>query len=357
MTGPRYTDSLMRPNAMSESNPQTPATRVIPSPARTDADPSPRRVRPRPPHVACALFAGLCLALPAGAADAPAPSPTPRPINAPSGAPATRPADRPDAYVLHVPGIAGETSIDHMLVGGLLEGGFGGRTEIYDWTGENKGIAALVNRERNDQEARRIADKVIALRRRHPAATIMLTGHSGGTGLVVFALEKLPADVTVDGVLLLSPALSPAYDLSAALARVRGRMYVFSSTMDVFVLGLGTKVFGTIDRKQGDSAGRVGFVKPTDAADPGQYDKLVSCPYDKAWLPYGNLGDHVTVMSRSFSRHILTPLVLSHLPGNGGPLPGPVLPTTRPTAGATTTRPTVKPADARRTGGADSGRR
>ena len=292
---------------------------------------------------ACALLASLAVAQVGRAADAtgvPAP-PTP-PL------PTTRPIDGPNAYLLHVPGIAGEATIDRMLVAGLIEGGFGGRTEIYDWTGQNPGIAALVNRERNDREARKIAEKVIAHRRQHPGSTIMLTAHSGGTGLVVFALEKLPADVMVDGVLLLSPALSPDYDLSRALARVTGKMYVFSSTLDVFVLGLGTKLFGTIDRNQTDSAGRVGFVKPDDAADPPQYDKLVSCPYEKAWLAYGNLGDHVTVMNRSFSRHILTPLVLSHLPGNGGPLARPILPATRPT---------TVPANARWAGPGRRGRR
>ena len=320
---------------MSEANRQNTGSLVHRGTARTGGKPLTRWVRSRLGRLAAgalaASFVPPSAAAAASAADAPAATrPAALPADHLPPVPTTRPIDGPDAYLLHVPGIAGETGIDQMLVGGLLEGGFGGRTEIYDWTGENKGIAALVNRDRNDREAQRIADKVVAHRRAHPKSTIMLTGHSGGTGLVVFALEKLPDDVKVDGVLLLSPALSPTYDLSKALARVTGRMYVFSSTMDVFVLGLGTKVFGTIDRKQGDSAGRVGFVRPDAAADPEQYDKLVSCPYDKAWLAYGNLGDHVTVMSRSFSRHILTPLVLSHLPGRGGPLAKPVLPATRP---------------------------
>lgn len=235
-----------------------------------------------------------------------------------------------DAYLLHIPGIAGEAGIDHLLIGGLKDGGFQGKAEIYDWTGEEKGLKALTNRKRADEEATKIADKVIAHRKAHPKGQIMLSGHSGGTGLIVFALEKLPKDVQVEGVLLLSPALSPDYDLSLALSRVTGRVYVFSSTLDYLVLGLGTKLFGTIDRKKGDSAGRVGFVRPKDAADPDQYDKLVSCPYDKAWMKYGNIGDHVSVMSRAFSRHILSPLVLSHLPGGGKPMTRPVLPATRP---------------------------
>lgn len=235
-----------------------------------------------------------------------------------------------EAYVLHVPGIAGEAGIDHLLIGGLEDGGFKGKTEIYDWTGEDRGLKALMNRKRADAEAAKIAEKVIAHRKAHPKGQILLTGHSGGTGLIIFALEKLPKDVSVDGALLLSPALSPDYDLSAALAHVTGRVYVFHSTLDYLVLGLGTKLFGTIDRKNGDSAGRVGFVQPKDAADPKQYEKLVSCPYDKGWLKYGNIGDHVSVMSRAFSRHVLSPLILSHLPGGGKPMTRPFTPATKP---------------------------
>jgi len=235
-----------------------------------------------------------------------------------------------DAYLLHIPGIAGEARIDHMLIDGIKAGGFKGKIEIYDWTGDKPGIAALMNRKRNDEQAQKIADKVIARRKLNPEAQIVLTGHSGGTGLIVFALEKLPADVKVDGVLMLSPALSPEYDLSTALAHVDGRMYVFSSTLDYFVLGIGTKLFGTMDRKKGDSAGRVGFTQPKDAKEPRQYDKLVSCPYHKAWLKYGNIGDHITVMSEAFSKHILTPLILSHLPGGGGPMTRPIVPETQP---------------------------
>jgi hypothetical protein len=250
-------------------------------------------------------------------------SPPSLPTTVPAAAPVAKAVDTSRAYLLHLPGIAGETGIDHKLVNGMKDAGFAGQAEIYDWTGPQKGIPALVNRERNDREAQKIADLIVARRRVDPLGQIMLTGHSGGTGLAVFALEKLPAGVTVDGLLLLSPALSPTYDLSAALAHVRGKAYCFSSSMDVFILGMGTTLFGTIDGKKGESAGRTGFVPPAVPADPKQYDKLVSCPYERSWLQFGNVGDHVTVMSRAFTEHVLAPLVLSHLPGGGGPLTRP----------------------------------
>lgn len=250
-----------------------------------------------------ALFIGLSTVLSAHAAD---------PSSRPAAEDSPVPVDTTHAWLLHVPGIAGECRIDQTLVSGIREGGFKGGSEIYDWTGVNKGIAALMNRERNDTEAQKIADKIVAQRKKDPEGRILLTGHSGGTGLIVFALEKLPKEISVDGVLLLSPALSPAYDLSKALTHVSGKLYCFSSTLDILVLGMGTKLFGTMDRKQGDSAGRIGFVMP-ESADTKQYEKLVSCPYEKAWMQFENIGDHVSVMSRSFSKHILSPLILSHL--------------------------------------------
>jgi hypothetical protein len=270
-----------------------------------------------------AIFA-IVLLLPVAvhAADAP-------PASAPTAPSLPSPAkvDTTRAYLIHVPGIAGETEIDHTLVNGIRDGGFTGKIQIQDWTDANhKGIHALMDRERNDREAQKIADKIVAWRKAEPKGQILLTAHSGGTGLVIFALEKLPKDVMVDGALLLSPALSPTYDLSNAMKHIRGRLYAFSSTMDVFVLGLGTKVFGTIDGHKGESAGRVGFVKPEKCADPTQYEKLVACPYDKAWMRFGNIGDHASVMSQAFAEHILSPLVLSHLPGGGSPMTRPIVP-------------------------------
>lgn len=269
----------------------------------------------------------------------------------PATQPATQPAlpvDTSKAWVLHVPGIAGESQIDQSLLRGIRDAGFLGAMEIYDWTGLRKGLAALVNRERNDKEAQKVAEKIIAQRKQDPNGQIIVTGHSGGTGIVVFALEKLPADVMVDGVLLLSPALSRDYDLTAALKHVRGKMYVFSSNADLFVLGLGTSVFGTIDRKKGDSAGRSGFVCPV-GADPKQYEKLVARPYEKAWVQFDNIGDHVGVMSRKFSRYVLTPLIVNHITGPSGATTQPTTqPTSQPVALPTTPpTPTTVPVQRR----------
>lgn len=212
-------------------------------------------------------------------------------------------------YLLHLPGIAGARGMDRLMLSGLRDGGYTGEIETYDWTEHDPGLNALMAYQRNQSEAQKIADKLAEKFRADPSLHIMITSHSGGTGLAVWALEKLPADVKVDRVFLLASALSPQYDLTKALSHVRGKIYSFFSENDVLVLGAGTKLFGTIDGVRTESAGEVGFIMPSDA-DFQQYQKLVQKPYEKSWMEYGNIGDHIGPMHRAFSMHILAPLVI-----------------------------------------------
>jgi len=194
---------------------------------------------------------------------------------------------------------------------GLVEGGFDGELEIYDWTNSAPGLPALLSYQRNLDEAQRIADKIVALHRAQPNRPIILTGHSGGTGLAVWALERLPDDVQVDRVMLLASALSPKYDLTRALHHVRTHLYNFWSDQDVTVLSTGTTIFGTIDGVKGPAAGFVGFTPP-ESADLRQYQKLQQFAYTGDWVQWGNTGGHIGLMSKTFSIHVLAPLVTDH---------------------------------------------
>jgi hypothetical protein len=74
------------------------------------------------------------------------------------------------------------------------------------------------------------------------------------------------------------------------------------------VLGVGTQLFGTIDRKNTQAAGLVGMRRPPQA-DSIQYAKLIEKRYTLAWLRFGNLGDHTGPMSVCFARDYLAPLL------------------------------------------------
>lgn len=236
--------------------------------------------------------------------------------------PTTQPAD---AYLLHLPGIAGFRSIDKNLLQGLSQGGVTGTLAYYDWTIGDAGLAALYADSRNQDEAQRVANVIEKRFRTHPGAAINVTAHSGGAGIAVWALEKLPDDVQVNSLILLAPALSPAYDLSAAFRHVSGDVYVFYSELDP-VLGPGTFFFRTIDGVSTEAAGKKGFDIPLDA-DFDLYRKMVQIPYDPHWWRLGHIGDHISMMAPKFSRTVIAPLILR---GEFRHRPATAKPTTRP---------------------------
>lgn len=223
--------------------------------------------------------------------------------------------------IFHLPGIGGHMAIDDALLTGLQQGLPTTEFHLYDWTNGDPGMPALVAYDRNQREAGIVAEKIHQLIKNAPQSRIIVTSHSGGGGISAWALEKLPADAQVDTWLMVAPALSPQYDLSKALKHVRGKTYVFSSTLDP-ILGFGTRNFGTMDRVYTASGGNTGFILPA-SADVQQYQKLVQIPYDAAWMPLGNAGDHIGAMNRAFARTIIAPLLLN------GIVPAP--PSTQPT--------------------------
>jgi hypothetical protein len=226
-------------------------------------------------------------------------------------APPAKPWPKPPApaYLLHLPGIGGDRGLDSRMVRSLVQAGFDGETEVYDWTSTDAGLMALTNQQRHRHEAGVVAAKLTAIRRADPNREIILTAHSGGTGVLVWALEKLPPDVHVDRVLLVASALSPGYDLSKALAHVDGEMFNFYSPLDVAVLDVGTTLFGTIDGRKETAAGCIGFNMPA-GADRDEYRKLRQFAYDSAWLQLGNTGSHIGAMQRPFVRGVLAPIVM-----------------------------------------------
>lgn len=261
------------------------------------------------------------------------------------------------AYVIHVPGIAGPMRFDSRFGEGLVVGGAGSEVEIFDWVGRRRGLPALYGLEENKRQAVRLAKHILELKRAKPQRALVITAHSGGTAIVAWALEMLPemqaaqpqnseaaartSDIErpavsgevpavqsapsplVDGVIFIASGLSPDYDLSPMLRQVRGRVFHLSSEHDNLILGAGTILFGTLDRKNGLAAGKGGFVLPA-GCDEAAYARFCEVPYDKAWMRYGHYGDHEGMMTTSFAAAVMSDLVRASM---GLEVP---LPTTRP---------------------------
>lgn len=232
-----------------------------------------------------------------------------------------------DTRIIHLTGIGGKLFPDLAYAKGLKAAGLTTPVDIIDWTGQDRGLVALQSTSRHTTEAQSLAAHIVKQRLRYPNDRLIISGHSGGAGIAVWALEQLPADVKVDRLVLLAPALSPTYDLSAALKHVAGDTYVFCSENDSLVLGTGTRLFGTIDGQRVEAAGKGGFVRP-EGADRGQYDRLEQFAYRPEWMAYRNIGDHIGCMSAMFAQQVLGPLLLNDI---------------RPT-----TQPTTAPASRRR---------
>ena len=203
-------------------------------------------------------------------------------------------AERPSGLLLVVGG-----------VGGLDLCGFGMRRaakvarlpyalQAVAWGhGFGRWYADLSDVAHHDRQAERIAGTIRGFRAEHPGAPVFVVAKSGGAGIAVKALERLDAD-GVDRVVLLAPALSPSYDLARALRAVKREMVVFTSPLDLVILGAGTRLFGTIDRVRTSGAGLVGFRGPdgSDVERSRQYAKLRQVRWRSRMVGVGHLGGH-----------------------------------------------------------------
>jgi pimeloyl-ACP methyl ester carboxylesterase len=194
----------------------------------------------------------------------------------------------------------------HSVAGGLREAGFEGRIIYWSWNAKHSGrgghssLPALWDVALQTEHAKRIAARIAKHRKRYPDATIYLLGCSAGGGVAVRAAEYLTEDAWIDGLVLLSVAVNPHPDLTQASAHVRGPILNFSSCLDVMILGLGTTLFGTTDRRRGVSAGMIGFRGPQPAS-------LKSIPWRPWMTRFHRMGGHHSAMKRRFITGVVAP--------------------------------------------------
>jgi pimeloyl-ACP methyl ester carboxylesterase len=225
-------------------------------------------------------------------------------------------------HLIHLPGIAGARALDRYFLAGVRDGGYSGAIEVIDWPGAEPGLKALLDRQRNEREAAKVAKRIEQLLKDDPKLKIRLVGHSGGSGIAVWALERLPEGVQVESVVFVAPALSQRYDLSKALRRVRGKAYAFISPNDAIVLGAGTSLLGTIDGVKEEASGLRGFIKP-GGADDAQYAKLVPMDYIPGWMQFGNIGDHIGPMHETFAEKVISRILQDRPPEQPATRPAP----------------------------------
>ena len=105
----------------------------------------------------------------------------------------------------------------------------------------------------------------------------------------------------LDRLILVAPAISASYDIERlAAAHVNDFVINFASERDMQV-GLGTRLFGTIDRKYEYAAGYHGF----DA----RFEDLVQWRWSAIDRSFGHRGNHVAYLGRRWQLGFLLPAI------------------------------------------------
>ncbi len=188
---------------------------------------------------------------------------------------------------------------------GLRKSGFEGRFIFWPWHSGIEGwlaIPALVNFGRAELRAARLAEFITRRYRKKPDRPIYLFGISAGGFIVLRAIELLPPDVRIHSAALLSAAIDPNRDLGRALSHIDHILTDSYSMLDFVILGAGTAIFGTADRKHTASAGMVGLRHNGE-------EKIVAVPWRPAMILTGRLGGHTSCSPPAYLSRYILPLM------------------------------------------------
>jgi pimeloyl-ACP methyl ester carboxylesterase len=152
---------------------------------------------------------------------------------------------------------------------------------VFEWThGRGQLLRDLQDTRHLLAQADRLAGEVRAVWEHDPGRPVYLLGHSAGAAVVLAAAERLPP-ASLERIVVLSAAVSPGFDLTAALRATRREVVSFHFRGDRLCLDLCTSLFGTADGVYGPSAGLEGFEWPDGLDEEGRqcYRRLVQVPW------------------------------------------------------------------------------
>jgi len=206
---------------------------------------------------------------------------------------------------------------------GLKQAGYTGAFVEPRWeTGMGVLADQVASEKYKRDKAEEVAESIRKAKKSNPNEPVTLMGLSAGTAVAVFVLEALPEDCTVDNVVLLGASIASDYDLTKALKRVSGRMYVFTSERDA-VLNFAVPLAGTADRESGSvaSAGLDGFVVPAGASASTRrlYSKVTNIAWRASFEQGGDYGGHTDTTHPKFVRDHIAPIVMQEGPQNVHP--------------------------------------
>lgn len=204
-----------------------------------------------------------------------------------------------NGIVFYCPGAGNIDMGDQGLRTGLRGAGFRGDVASVIWTLSANPALDQAMKFNARLAGERLARTIEAYVDKYPGSPISVAGLSAGTGVAIFACEKLKPEYKVDNVVLLAGSISSNYDVSRALRNIRGKIYNYYSSQDLILSGP-MKLFGTIDGKLGaDGVGLVGLSPPRGR------DRVVNIRWRSEFKRYGYYGGHTDITSSGFVKNYL----------------------------------------------------
>lgn len=186
---------------------------------------------------------------------------------------------------------------------GLRDAGYQGRIAPYRWSATlNPLLDQTFFRGVARAQGKKLAREIEHYLTQYPNNEVHIVALSAGTGVAVWACEHLKAPAKISNLVLLSSSLSSDYEMSKALANIRGTVFVYYSANDGVLGGL-VQVLGTIDGALGSHpAGLVGLRCLSS--------KIRNIPWNRRYEAYGWTGAHVSAVHHDFVKHVLSQHVL-----------------------------------------------
>lgn len=217
---------------------------------------------------------------------------------------------REHGLIIVLPGIEGSSTVNEGIVQGLIAGRLSHSIHVMDWRRFRLwNPLHLAMRSHNRLQAERIAEHIRTYRAQFPDGAVHLIGHSAGAGMALFVLECLN-DLKINSAILMAAAISRDYPIRGLLDRTTLGIWNFYSPLDLPAVGLGTMLFGTMDRRHAISAGALGFRQQAgeqaqEISRPVLHQIRFSLHMVKAW----NFGGHFGWTNAEFVRQHVSPLL------------------------------------------------
>ena len=219
-----------------------------------------------------------------------------------------------NGLIVILPGIEGCSSINESIARGLVAAELSHSIQIIDWRRFRPwNPLHLAMQRHNRTQARVVADLIIKYQRNFPGQPVHLIGHSAGAGMALFVLENLQENQAVTSVTLMAAAVSRRFDVTSLLSRTKAGIWNFYSPLDLPTVGLGTIIFGTMDRRHSISAGALGFITSdsnslSNTCDSKAMPKLHQIGFQKSMARSWNFGGHFGPTNAVFVQNNIAPI-------------------------------------------------